>query len=137
VEAAVNRYAVLYLVTLFVLVPLDFLFLGVLAKGFFTSQVGNMLGEIKLLPAILFYLLYVAGILIFVSGAPAATWQTTLLYGALFGLFCYATFDLTALALLRNWSWPVAFVDVSWGAVVTAVSSTAGLLVANWLVPRS
>jgi uncharacterized membrane protein len=137
VEAAVNRYAVLYLVTLFVLVPLDFLFLGVLAKGFFTSQVGNMLGEIKLLPAILFYLLYVVGVLIFVSGGSSATWQSTLLYGALFGLFCYATFDLTALALLRNWSWPVAFVDVSWGAVVTAVSSTAGLLLADWLVPRS
>ena len=131
-----NRYAVLYLVTLFVLVPLDFLFLGVLAKGFFTSQVGNMLGEIKLLPAILFYLLYVVGVLIFVSGGASATWQSTLLYGALFGMFCYATFDLTALALLRNWSWPVAFVDVSWGAVVTAVSSTAGLLVADWLVPR-
>jgi uncharacterized membrane protein len=137
VEAAVNRYAVLYLVTLFVLVPLDFLFLGVLAKGFFTSQVGNMLGEIKLLPAILFYLLYVVGVLIFVSGGASATWQGTLLHGALFGMFCYATFDLTALALLRNWSWPVAFVDVSWGAVVTAVSSTAGLLVANWLVPRA
>ena len=132
-----NRYAVLYLVTLFVLVPLDFLFLGIVAKGFFTSQVGNMLGEIKLLPAVLFYLLYVVGTLVFVSGSSSATWQTTLLYGALFGLFCYATFDLTALALLRNWSWPVAFVDISWGAVVTAVSSTAGLLVANWLVPRS
>ena len=132
-----NRYAVLYLVTLFVLVPLDFLFLGVLAKGFFTSQVGNMLGEIKLLPAILFYLLYVVGTLIFVSGGSSATWQSTLLYGALFGLFCYATFDLTALALLRNWSWPVAFVDVTWGAVVTSVSSTAGLLVANWLAPRT
>jgi uncharacterized membrane protein len=137
VEAAVNRYAVLYVVTLFVLVPLDFLFLGVLAKGFFTSQVGNMLGEIKLLPAILFYLLYVVGVLIFVSGGSSATWQSTLLYGALFGLFCYATFDLTALALLRNWSWPVAFVDVTWGAVVTAVSSTAGLLLADWLVPRA
>jgi uncharacterized membrane protein len=137
VEAAVNRYAVLYLVTLFVLVPLDFLFLGVLAKAFFTSQVGNMLGEIKLLPAILFYLLYVVGVLIFVSGGSSATWQSTLLYGALFGLFCYATFDLTALALLRNWSWPVAFVDISWGAVVTAVSSTAGLLIADWLVPKS
>jgi uncharacterized membrane protein len=137
VEAAVNRYAVLYLVTLFVLVPLDFLFLGVLAKGFFTSQVGNMLGEIKLLPAILFYLLYVVGVLVFVSGGSSATWQGTLLYGALFGLFCYATFDLTALALLRNWSWPVAFVDVSWGAGVTAVSATAGLLVADWLVPKT
>ena len=70
-----NRYAVLYLVTLFVLVPLDFLFLGIVAKDFFTSQVGNMLGEIKLVPAVLFYLLYVVGIVIFVSGAADATWQ--------------------------------------------------------------
>ena len=131
-----NRYAALYLVTLFVIVPLDFLFLGVVAKDFFTSQVGNMLGEIKLAPAILFYLLYVAGIVIFVSGGQGATWQSTLLYGALFGFFCYATFDLTSLALLKHWSWPVAIVDIAWGAFVTAVSSTAGLLVANWLVAK-
>ena len=64
-----NRYAVLYLVTLLVIVPLDFLFLGIVAKDFFTSQVGNMLGEIKLVPAALFYLVYVAGIVIFVSGS--------------------------------------------------------------------
>ena len=131
-----NRYAVLYLATLFVLIPLDFLFLGVVARDFFTSQVGNMLGELKLLPAALFYLVYVVGVLVFVSGSPSSTWQSTLLFGALFGFFCYATFDLTSLALLRNWSWSVAVVDVSWGAVVTAVSSTAGLLIANWLVPK-
>lgn len=131
-----NRFAVLYLVTLFVLVPLDFLFLGIIAKDFFTSQVGNMLGEIKLLPAVLFYLVYVVGIVIFVSGAANVSYQSTLIYGALFGLFCYATFDLTSLSLLRHWSWPVAIVDVSWGAVVTAVSSTAGLVVADWLAPK-
>jgi uncharacterized membrane protein len=132
-EASVNRYAVLYAVTLFVIVPLDFLFLGVVAKGFFTSRVGIMLGDIKLVPAILFYLLYVAGTVIFVSGGAGASSQSTLLYGALFGLFCYATFDLTSLALLKHWSWSVAIVDVAWGALVTAVSSTAGLLVANWV----
>ena len=131
-----NRYVVLYLATLFVIIPIDFLFLGVIAKDFFTSQVGNMLGEIRLGPAILFYLLYVVGILVFVSGSPAATWQTTLVFGALFGLFCYATFDLTSLALLKHWSWAVAAVDITWGAIVTAVSSTAGLVVANWLAPR-
>lgn len=131
-----NRYIVLYMATLFVMIPVDFLFLGVVAKGFFTSEVGDMLGEIRLAPAILFYLLYIVGIVIFVSGGAAATWQLTLLYGALFGLFCYATFDLTSLSLLKHWSWPVAVVDISWGACVTAVSSTAGLLVANWLVPR-
>jgi len=132
----VNRYVVLYLVTLIVLIPIDFLFLGIVAKGFFTSEVGDMLGEIRPVPAILFYLLYGAGILIFVSGSAAATWQSTLLYGALFGLFCYATFDLTSLSLLKHWSWPVAVVDVCWGSFVTALSSTVGLLAADWLAPK-
>lgn len=131
-----NRYAVLYLVTLFVIVPIDFLFLGVIAKGFFTSQVGHLLGEIKLVPAILFYLAYVAGILIFVSGVGSATWKSTLLYGALFGFFCYATFELTSMAMLKNWSWAVVVVDIAWGAFVTAVSATAGLLVADWVAPE-
>jgi uncharacterized membrane protein len=76
------------------------------------------------------------GIVIFVSSGATATWPSTLLHGALFGLFCYATFDLTSLSLLKHWSWPVAVVDISWGARVTAVSSTAALLVANRLVPR-
>jgi uncharacterized membrane protein len=132
----VNRYVVLYLVTLIVLIPIDFLFLGIVAKGFFTSEVGDMLGEIRPVPATLFYLLYGAGILIFVSGSAAATWQSTLPYGALFGLFCYATFDLTSLSLLKHWSWPVAVVDVCWGSFVTALSSTVGLLAADWLAPK-
>lgn len=76
------------------------------------------------------------GVLIFVSGSAGTTSQSSLLYGGLFGLFCYATFDLTSLSLLKHWSWPVAVVDVSWGATVTAASSTAGLLVANWLAPK-
>jgi len=132
-----SRYLALYLTTLVVLMVLDYLFLGVLAKGFLVSEVGDMLAEVKPVPAMLFYLIYVVGVLIFVSAGAAANWQTTLLYGALFGLFCYATFDLTSLALLKHWSWAVAALDVSWGAVVTAVSSTAGLLVANWLAPRA
>jgi uncharacterized membrane protein len=131
-----KRYAVLYLATLIVLIPVDFLFLGAVAKGFFTSQVGDMLGEIRLAPAILFYLLYVAGVVVFVSGPREAVWQSTLLYGALFGMFCYATFELTALSLLKHWTWPVAIVDVSWGAFVTALSSTMGLLIANQIAPR-
>ena len=130
-----NRYVVLYLATLIVLIPIDFLFLGLVARGFFTSQVGDMLGEIRLAPAILFYLLYVIGILVFVSGQAGATWQSTLLYGGLFGFFCYATFELTSLSLLKHWTWPVVVVDVSWGTFVTAVSSTLGLLIANAIKP--
>jgi uncharacterized membrane protein len=135
-EAILNRYVVLYLATLMVLIPLDFLFLGMVAKGFFAAEVGDMLGEIRLAPAILFYLVYVAGILVFVSGLMTASWQSTLLYGALFGFFCYATFELTSLSLLRHWTWPVVVLDVTWGSFVTALSSTAGLLIANWVTPR-
>ena len=131
-----NRYVVLYLATLVVLIPVDFLFLGLVAKGFFTMQVGDMLGEIRLAPAILFYLLYVVGILIFVSGRAGAVWPSTLLYGALFGFFCYATFELTSLALLKHWTWPVVLLDVTWGTFVTALSSTAGLLIANRIMPK-
>jgi uncharacterized membrane protein len=132
----VQRYAVLYLATLIVLIPVDFLFLGVVAKGFFTAQVGDMLGEIRLAPAILFYLLYVVGIIVFISGPAGATWQSTLLYGALFGFFCYATFELTSLSLLKHWTWPVVILDVSWGTFVTALSSTAGFLISNQIAPK-
>jgi len=132
-----SRHLALYLTTLVVLTILDYLFLGVLAKGFFVSEVGDMLAEVRPVPAVLFYLIYVIGVLIFVSGSAAGNWRRTLLSGALFGLFCYATFDLTCLALLKHWSWAVAALDVSWGAVVTAVSSTAGLLMADWLAPRA
>jgi uncharacterized membrane protein len=131
----VIRYLVLYPATLAVFAVLDFLFLGVVAKGFLVAQVGNMLGEIRPLPAVLFYLLYVVGVLVFVSGGADATWQSTLAYGALFGLFCYATFELTSLALLKHWTWLVVAVDMSWGAAVTAISATAGMMVANWLAP--
>jgi uncharacterized membrane protein len=135
-ETAVNRYVVLYLATLIVLVPVDLVFLGLVARGFFAAQVGDMLGEIRPAPAILFYLLYVVGVLIFVSASVTATAQSTLLYGALFGFFCYATFELTSLSLLKHWTWPVVIMDVTWGSLITAVSSTLGLLIANWITPR-
>ena len=77
-----------------------------------------------------------AGVLVFASGQAAASWPSTLSYGALFGLFCYATFELTALSLLKHWTWTVVAVDVSWGVFVTAVSSTLGLIIADWLTPK-
>jgi uncharacterized membrane protein len=112
------------------------LFLGFVAKGFFQSQVGDMLGEVRLAPAVLFYCLYIAGILIFVSAPGDATWRSTLLYGALFGFFCYATFELTSMALLKHWTWPVVAVDITWGTFVTATVATLGLLITDWLAPK-
>ena len=131
-----KRYLILYLATALVMLPLDLVFLGFVAKGFFNSQVGDMLGEVRLAPAIVFYLIYVGGIVLFVNGANGATWQSSLLFGALFGLVCYATFELTAMSLLRHWTWPVVAVDMSWGMVVTATAAALGLVVGNWIFDR-
>ena len=131
-----QRYLILYLATALVMLPLDLIFLGFVAKGFFNSQVGDMLGEVRLLPAVLFYLIYVGGIVLFVNGAPGATWQSSLLLGALFGLVCYATFELTSMSLLKHWTWGVVAVDMTWGVVVTASAATLGLLLGNWWMVR-
>lgn len=128
-----KRYAILYLSTALVMLPLDLLFLGVVAKSFFTSQVGDMLGTVRLTPAVIFYLLYVVGVLVFVSGPAGTTWKSALMFGALFGFFCYATFELTSMALLKHWTWSVVGVDIAWGVFVTATSATLGLLLANWI----
>ncbi|MDR3464434.1 MAG: DUF2177 family protein [Xanthobacteraceae bacterium] len=126
------RYlAVLYLATLVVFVPIDLVFLGLVAKTFFAAEVGDMLGPIRPLPAVLFYLLYIAGIVVFVGSRGLGSGQTLLL-GALFGLVCYATFELTALALLRHWTWAVVGVDIGWGVVATAIAATAG----SWIAAR-
>ncbi len=132
-----KRNVILYVATFLVMLPFDLLFLGIIAKGFFQSQVGDMLGEVRLAPAVLFYCLYIAGILIFVSASADATWRSALLYGALFGFFCYATFELTSLSLLKHWTWPVVVVDIAWGTFVTATAGALGLIITNWLAPRS
>ena len=131
-----KRYAALYLATLIVIVPIDFLFLGVVGKGFFTSQVGDMLGEIRLAPAILFYLLYVVGILVFVSG-PAerdVAVDARLWCAVRPVLLCDVRADLMvaaqALDLARGRG------RHGLGSFVTAVSSTLGLVIANFLAPK-
>jgi uncharacterized membrane protein len=131
------RLAIIYLSTLAVLLPLDFLFLGTIGKKLFDSHVGDMiLQSPRMAPAVLFYLIYVAGILVFVNSATPGNWQHNALYGALFGLFCYATFELTNMALLRHWEWAVVVPDIAWGATLTAAAASLGGLLATWLLPK-
>jgi uncharacterized membrane protein len=127
-----TRFAVAYAATLVVFCGLDFLWLGFIAKGYYQSQVGTLLLDKPNLPvAALFYGLYVVGILIFavLPALDAGQWTKALLYGALFGFFAYATYDLTNLATLKGWSPGVALLDLAWGATVTAISATAGYLI--------
>jgi uncharacterized membrane protein len=101
----------------------------------------NTLGDIllekfRIAPAILFYLLNIVGLMVFViPSAPAPdSWKTTLLFGALFGFFTYATYDLTNLATLRAFTPQLVMTDIVWGAFVTAVASTLGMLGAEALL---
>ena len=93
-----------------------------------------MASEPKLLAASAFYLIYTLGVCIFVI-APALTKQSfsdALIYGALFGLFCYMTYDLTNLAVIRNFPTKLAFIDIAWGSFVTALCSG----IAYWVGQR-
>jgi uncharacterized membrane protein len=132
-----QRQAIVYFSTLLIMLPLDLLFLGTIGKKIFESSVGDMiLSSPRMAPAVLFYLLYGVGVVIFVNGAAPGNWQSNLLYGALFGLFCYATFELTSMALLRHWEWNVVAVDIGWGTAMTAVSAALGGLLAQWLAAK-
>lgn len=105
------------------LLVLDGLWLGLVARGFYKARIGDLLLDKPHWGiAAIFYLAHAAGIVVF--AIPQATgWTTALLYGALFGFFVFAAYDITNLATLRGWSTSVAMVDLGWGAFATAVAT--------------
>jgi uncharacterized membrane protein len=119
-------YIYLYLLTVPAFFIIDMIWLGFVANKFYQSQLAHLLGPVHWPAAIIFYLIYIVGILIFavIPGLEAGSWQKALIYGALFGFFCYATYDLTNLATLRDWPLAVALVDMLWGAVLTGSVAT-------------
>ena len=131
-----SRIAIAYVATAIAFCGLDFIWLGWVAKGYYQAQVGPLLLDKPNLPvAAAFYALYIVGVLIFavLPALEAGSWGKALLYGALFGLFAYATYDLTNLATLKGWSAGIALLDLAWGAVVTGASATLGYLVTRAL----
>jgi uncharacterized membrane protein len=82
-----------------------------------------------------FYLLYPVGLVVFAVLPSGGDWLRALALGALFGLFCYGAYDLTNLAVLKDWPLQVTLVDIAWGAVVSAVGASAGAWVLRWLQP--
>ncbi|MFZ1258556.1 MAG: DUF2177 family protein [Candidatus Saccharimonas sp.] len=103
---------------------LDFLWLGYVAKKLYYGEMGSILLEKPhMLPALLFYVIYVIGVVVFVVN-PAIEKQSlahALGFGALFGFVAYATYDLTNLATLQGFSPKVVVVDLLWGACLTMV----------------
>jgi len=117
-----------YAVSAAVLVGLDAVWLGMVSPALYRAEVGPLVRENPdLLAAALFYAIYLVGVNEFVIRAAAAATSPARVAarGALLGLFAYATFDLTAQAVLRGWSWRITAIDLAWGTALTAVVSAA------------
>ena len=117
----------LYFLTLFVFLGIDAFWLVLVAPKFYQSQIGHLMAESVNLPAAgMFYLLFV-GVLMYFVVEPAVRLEEKrnfILRGALFGLVTYATYDLTNLATLQGWPLLVTVVDLLWGTILTAATST-------------
>ena len=126
----------LYLVSLPIFLLLDAIWLSFVAKGFYAKHIGFLMkGDINFVAAAIFYLLFVAGIVVFVlnPSLKEKSWVMALGLGALFGLISYATYDLTNLATIKNWPLVVTIVDLIWGALVSSLVSVTGFFIAKKL----
>jgi uncharacterized membrane protein len=130
---------IVYLVTLALFVGIDFVWLGFIAKRFYSAEIGILLAEKMNFPAAAsFYLIYAAGLMFFAvqPGLTAGGWYRAAMLGGLFGFVAYATYDLSNLATLRGWSTKLAMVDMVWGAVLSGSTAAIAVLAAERLFGR-
>lgn len=124
-----------YGVALAVFVAADMVWLGMMASRLYRPTLGDIaISGVNLPPAILFYAIYPVGLLIFAvqPALKSGSMSTAIIYGALFGFFTYATYDLTNQATLRNWTVQLTLVDVAWGTILGAISAS----ISFWLVTK-
>ena len=126
----------LYLITFAAFFAIDMLWLGLVARRFYHLQIGFLLSpNPNWTAAILFYLIFIAGILVFavIPGLQAGSLGRAVLLGAFLGLMTYATYDLTNLATIKDWPLSLTIVDMIWGIFLASSVSCIGYLAGRWL----
>ncbi len=126
----------LYLITLPVFFAVDMLWLGLVAKNFYAKHIGFLMkSDVNWIAALIFYLLFIFGLVVFIVGPSLEknSWTHALLYGAIFGLISYATYDLTNLATIKNWPVIVTVIDLIWGTFLSGSVSIISYLIAKKL----
>lgn len=134
-----TKHLVAWAVTFVVLLVIDMIWLGVVAKGMYQEGMGDLMSpNPRLAFAAVFYLIYPIGLLLFaiVPGVEAQSVVRAAVLGALFGMFCYGTYDLTNLAVIRNWPLALSFIDIVWGTVVSGVAAASGAVALRWVAGR-
>lgn len=118
-----------YILTFFVFLIVDLLWLGVIAKNIYSKYLGSFLSDnVNWTAAIIFYFIFVVGVSVFAI-YPAVEKESVLraiILGALFGFFTYATYDLTNLATLKGWPISIVIIDIIWGSILSAIVSVSG-----------
>ena len=133
-----KRSLAAYLGTMIVMVGLDMLWLGVIAKPIYQQGIGHLIADKPNVPvAVLFYALFGLGLVVFavLPAGPAPGWGKTLGMAALFGFFAYATYDLTNLATLKQWPIGLSVIDMAWGTCISAAAAAGGKALMDWAAP--
>ena len=126
-------WPIAFAATALVMAGLDFIWLTSMSEPFYRRLLGHLMAPSpNMTAAVVFYLLYIAGILIFAvrPALVSGDWRQALMQGAALGLVAYATYDLTNLATLKDWPLSVTLVDMAWGAFLTGLAASAGALAA-------
>ncbi len=129
-------YLWIYLITFTVFIVIDLIWLGVIGQGIYQKYLGPLLKkDVNWTAAIIFYLLFILGLLVFVVG-PAYLNEDILeafLMGGLLGLIMYATYDLTNLATLKDWPLPITLIDLIWGSFLGSLTSGVAVILSLWI----
>ena len=116
----------LYVLTTLVFFIIDILWLGLLSKNLYQEKIGQLLKEdVNWTAAILFYLFFILGMLFFViyPALVKRSWKYALFVGIFFGMTTYATYDMTNLATMKDWSVLITVVDILWGSFLCGATS--------------
>lgn len=129
------QHVYLYLLTVPVFFAIDMLWIGVVAKDLYQKQLAGFLGPVNWPAAVIFYLIFIVGILVFavLPALEAKSAMKAVMLGALFGFMAYATYDLTNLATLKDWPLSVTLIDMAWGAVLSGSVATASYFIGKSL----
>lgn len=133
----IANFIKIYLITIPIFFAIDMIWLGLLARNFYQEQLGHLMRtNVNWTAAIIFYLIFIVGLVVFVI-SPAiekTSWTHSLIYGALFGLIAYATYDLTNLATMKDFPLTVAVVDMIWGMILSASVSIVSYFISSKFV---
>lgn len=123
-----------YFLTFIIFMGIDMVWLGVISKKLYADKLGYLMAsKVNWMAAVLFYLLFIAGLLIFVlyPAIDKKSWSHALLAGLFFGLVTYATYDLTNQATIKDWPPLITVIDLLWGSFISGATSLLAYLAIN------